>query len=134
MEQLTLMEAYLIEVLRSNGITEEEIIEAVENKQVDKFKEVNENFDFNGLYNIGDQLPEILASGYQVKFLTLPGLVNLLRMKHNKEEGKDFVKEKTSITNLSLTQEEQEAINQWLSVNWTLKEADETYEIVPSFQ
>lgn len=134
MKQITLMEAYLIETLRSNGVTEKEILQAVENREIEIFQKYNENFDFTGLYSLQEDLHKLLYEGYQVKFLTMPGLMNLLRMKHNKVQEKDFIKKETSITNLTLTSDEKEEIEKWLSANWTLNQTNDTYEIVPTYQ
>lgn len=133
MKQITLMDAYVIEILRSNGVTNEEIIKATEEKQLDHFKTINENFDYTSLYPLKEDLTCILEKGYQVKFLTMPGLMNLLKMKHNKEKEKDYELQETSLINLSLTREEREAIGKWLSPNWTIEELDGRYTIKPSY-
>src|SRR5690625_112481 len=133
MKQITLMDAYVIEILRSNGVTNEEIIKATEEKQLDNFKEINENFDYTSLYPLKEDLRPILEKGYQVKFLTMPGLMNLLKMKHNKEKEKDYELQETSLINLSLTREEREAIEKWLSPNWIIEELNGRYTIKPTY-
>jgi len=133
MKQITLMDAYVIEILRSNGVTNEEIIKATEEKQLENFKEINENFDYTSLYPLKEDLRPILEKGYQVKFLTMPGLMNLLKMKHNKEKEKDYELQETSLINLSLTREEREAIEKWLSPNWIIEELNGRYTIKPTY-
>lgn len=134
MKQITLMEAYLIEILRSNDVSKNDILQAVENKKVTKFQTYHKDFDFTLLYELQKDLKDILIKGYQVKFLTLPGLKNLLRMKYDKEEGNDYETKETSLENLSLTKKELEDIKKWLSPNWSVIEKEESYSIVPTAQ
>ncbi|HLR72245.1 MAG TPA: hypothetical protein VK085_12560 [Pseudogracilibacillus sp.] len=133
MQQITLMETYLIETLRNEGISDEDILDKVKNKEADQFEHLHKSFDFTNLYSLADNLETILNEGYQVKFLTYPGLVNLLRMKYGKEAGKDFEKKETSIEQLKLSEEEQEDLQQWLSSNWDIKEGTTGINIVPRY-
>src|SRR5690625_7495617 len=113
MRQITLMETYLIEILRSEGITNEEILTHVAERRVNEFEKYHESFDFTGLYVMEDYLAEILHEGYQVKFLTMPGLVNLLRLKYGKEHEKDYLKKKTAIEKITLYKAEKEELETW---------------------
>jgi len=126
------MDAYIIETLRSNGVTKEEMVQAVKTKNVDQFKEINEHFDYTGLYELED-LGDLLENGYQVKFLTLPGLTNLLKMRFQKEKDQDYVQEGNSLKGLSLSNQEKEAIEKWLSPNWALRQVGDQYTIEPAF-
>src|SRR5690625_7480987 len=106
MKKITLIDAYHNETLRNYQVTYDEILKAVKNKQAEKFKKYHKDFDFTLLYELQKDLKDILIKGYQVKFLTLPGLKNLLRMKYDKEEGNDYETKETSLENLSLTKKE----------------------------
>lgn len=133
MRQITLMETYLIEILRSEGITNEEILTHVAEKRVNEFEKYHESFDFTGLYAMEDYLAEILHKGYQVKFLTMPGLVNLLRLKYGKEPEKDFTIKETAIENLTLDKAEKADLETWLANNWRIDEYKDTISIVPRY-
>jgi|SRR5690625_367817 len=133
MMQITLMEAYLVEILRSKGITNEEIINYVSEKRVDELQKHHESFDFQGLYNI-ENLDKILQEGYKIKFLTMPGLVNMLRMKYGKEPENDFLQKETSLENLSLTDVELADLEKWLATNWKIIEKNGTISIVPRYE
>src|SRR5690625_7285328 len=97
MKKITLIDAYHNETLRNYQVTYDEILKAVKNKQAEKFKKYHKDFDFTLLYELQKDLKDILIKGYQVKFLTLPGLKNLLRMKYDKEEGNDYETKETSL-------------------------------------
>lgn len=133
MRQITLMETYLIEILRSEGITNEKILAHVAEKRIDEFEKYHESFDFSGLYALEDYLAEILQEGYQVKFLTMPGLVNLLGLKYGKKPGEDFTQGKTTIEGLTLTTAEKLDLENWLAANWKIVENTNTISIVPRF-
>jgi len=119
---ITLMELYLIETLRTNGITNEEIIKKVTNGDVESFKQLNEEFDFTELFSLAKAglLEDILTKGYQVKFMTFTGLVNVLQLKFNKNEHEDYTVENFTITNLRLSEEEIATLTQMLSNNWVV--------------
>lgn len=131
MIQITLMEAYLIETLRHKGLTNDAILKHVHEKRVDELQKYHDSFDFTGLYALEDHLATILQEGYQIKFLTMPGLINLLRMKYNKELEKDYIAKETSLENLTLTTEEKSDLENWLAANWQLVENEEKFSIVP---
>lgn len=132
MIQITLMDAYLIEILRSKGIANSEILTYVSEKRVDELQKHHESFDFNGLYEI-DDLEQILQDGYKIKFLTMPGLVNMLRLKYGKEPVRDFTQQETSIEKLTLTDTELADLEKWLANNWQIVVAEEAISIVPRY-
>ncbi|HLS22636.1 MAG TPA: hypothetical protein VK037_01825 [Pseudogracilibacillus sp.] len=118
--KITLMDLYVIETLRKNGLSDQTILEKVRNKEVESFKKYNDRFDFTVLYELEDAgvLADVLKKGYEVKFLTFTGLVNVLKLKFNREEGVDYEAEDFTITNLQLEEEELEVLKQIVSKNW----------------
>lgn len=118
--KITLMDLYVIETLRKNGLSDQTILEKVRNKEVESFKKYNDRFDFTVLYELEDAgvLADVFKKGYQVKFLTFTGLVNVLKLKFNREEGVDYEAEDFTITNLQLEEEELEVLKQIVSKNW----------------
>lgn len=133
-EQISLMEAYLIEALKGANITDEVILEKVRTQNL---QEITEGFearlDFELLYGIEEKLPSILQEGYQVKFLTFPGLQRLLEIKLDKRETEDYILDGFMVKNLKLTDEEVQVVRTFLANNWTMEQAPEgNYIIQPN--
>lgn len=59
-------------------------MEKVKNNEIEEFKSVDKNMDYSTLIELNESnfLGNILEEGYQVKFLTINGLTNLIRMKY----------------------------------------------------
>lgn len=131
MHQITLMEAYLIETLRHAEITDDAILRGIEDKTLDAFAHVAEQFDFTMLYDLENEIREILAEGYQVKFLTFPGLQNMLKLKFQRLENKDYHVEGHSISGLMLDQTEEKVLRSFLSSNWHTDKAEDGITIKP---
>lgn len=127
------MEAYLIETLRANDIKDEEILRKVKDKKVEEFKTIHEKFDFTALYALdeADILEEILRDGYEIKYLTFTGLVNLLKIKFDRHENEDYDVEDFTITNLQLDEEEAKTLSQFVSKNWQVTKLDSGIMIQP---
>lgn len=126
--RISLMDAYMIESLRSSGITNKEILSALKAGNIEPWQELHKNFDFEELLKLAnkdiEQFQEVLDQGYQVKFITFNGLKNLLRIRFGKEENKDYVLEERGISNLVLDHEQLESVKQMLSENWVIKEVE----------
>ena len=124
--KITLMEAYLIETLRSNGVSTDEILDQVRQQDISPWEKVNSNFDFTGLINLYEQDPKvftsILSDGYTVKFITMKGLQNLLKMKFDKIEGRDFQLTDNGVSHLQVGKDVYPALKQMLSKNWVIHE------------
>lgn len=123
MESITLMEAYAIETLRSNGISNEEIVKNVKEKNIEDFKAVKENMDFDALIALNDSanFESIINDGYKVKFLTFNGLKNLIKMKFGKFAEEDYQLEEFVISGLELSEQQQKDLENMLSANWTME-------------
>lgn len=131
--EITLMEAYLIEALKSSDASHSEIISYVRQKEADQMQRVAQsNSDFALLYELEGKLEDILRDGYKVKFLTFPGLQRLLLLQVEKEADLDYVLNGFTVEGLSLTTEEAEKVETFLSKNWTLIKTGETYTIQPT--
>jgi len=131
-QKITLMEAYLIETLRSEKISDEEILEKTENRQAESFRHLHEKFDFTNLYLLADRLESILKNGYQITFVTFPGLVNLIQLKYDKVKDEDFKAEQCTITGLQLAEAETEDLKTWLSPNWRVEKGQEGIAVKPA--
>jgi len=126
------MEAYLIEHVRQAGITDQEIEEKVQALQADDFQEIDESFDFTLLHTIKNRIGKVLADGYEVKYLTFKGLINLLRLKFQKEEKKDYEVDEFILYNLEVTEEELQEIQQMVSQNWHVTKEEHGIKIEPT--
>ncbi len=86
------------------------------------------DFDFNVLKALAeenrDAYASIILEGYQVKFLTLNGLINLVQFKFDKERDVDFTVHEDGISNLRLDKSRYPEMKQFLSQNWKVIEAD----------
>jgi hypothetical protein len=135
MEKISLREAYIIETLRTNGISNEEIINKVKNKDVSSWEKFEPEFDFYDLVRMDEEdaekLEHVLTNGYQVKFVTFKGLRNLIKLHFDKKEEKDFQVIEKGIAGLVLDREQLERLKQMLSMNWhvTEKQHGDEYEV-----
>ena len=122
MESITLMEAYAIETLRSNGISNDKIIENIKANNLEEFKAVKENMDFDALVELSKNadFEAIVNDGYKVKFLTFNGLKNLIKMKFGKFADEDYQVDDFVISGLELDKNQQQDLENMLSANWTL--------------
>lgn len=133
LEKITLMELYVIETLRANGIADEAILEKAQAGEVEEFAHYNEKFDFTILSDLAKagRLEKIITDGYEVTFLTFTGLVNILKLKYNKIEEKDFKVKDYTVSELQLADEELATLTQLLSPNWTLTKLTSGVTISP---
>ncbi len=132
--KITLMEAYLIETARKAGVSNEEILSKAERDDLSSLNKLHKSFDFtelSSLANKGNIFKAVLEEGYKIKFLTFPGLVNLLKLKFNKIEGEDFIIEEFSIKELQLTRVEIENLKTLISTNWKVEEREKGLKIKP---
>ncbi|WP_068674745.1 hypothetical protein [Oceanobacillus sp. Castelsardo] len=123
LQKISLMDAYMIETLRSKGVTNQEL---VEQKDIEVWNDLHDTFDFGDLISLRKKDPDafqtIVNDGYQVKFVTFNGLKNLLKLKFNRIEGIDYQTVEKGIKGLDLDTEERDQIKKLLSKNWAVKE------------
>jgi len=128
------MEAYMIETLRVNGITNEEIIAGVKAKDVSGWKQISEKFDFEQLVALAEKdlaaFEKIINDGYTVKFVTVGGLERLLSLKFGKEAGKDYQQQQTGATGLNLVESALNELKQVLSLNWKVEDGAEGISVL----
>ncbi len=122
MESITLMEAYAIETLRSNGIKNDKIIKNIKSNELEEFRAVKENMDFDALVELSENadFEAIINDGYKVKFLTFNGLKNLIKMKFGKFAEEDYQVEEFVISGLEISADQEKDLENMLSANWTL--------------
>lgn len=134
MESITLMEAYAVETLRSNGISNEKIINNVKANDLEEFKAVKENMDFDALVALNESadFESIINDGYKVKFLTFNGLKNLIKMKFGKFANEDYQLEEFVISGLELSEQQKKDLENMLSANWTLEDQPSGVTVKPT--
>ena len=127
-EAITLMEAYIIENLRKQGVSNDELI-AVNDEAIEQWKTVNESYDYTLLEELSKQNREsfsaVINNGYKVKFLTLNGLVNLIQLKLDKTKEVDFKVHDDGISELEVSEEQRNVIEQMISANWRIEENEQ---------
>lgn len=131
---ISLMEAYLIETVRASGVANEELERSVSIKDVASWNRQHPNFDFQTLIDLQEKdnhaFHSIIHDGYQVKFITINGLRNLLKLKFNITEEMYELTEQ-GIAKLAAGADTLSGLRQILSPNWKIqeKELDGKYEI-----
>lgn len=119
--KITLPTAYMLETLRSSGVANEEILTNIEKKDIQSWESINDRFDFNKLVDFAHQdleaFKSIVSEGYEVKFITIKGLQNLLRLKFDFTQDQDYEVTETGISNLQLDESQLLIIKQMLSKN-----------------
>ena len=126
LNKISLPIAYMIETIRSNGVSDQEMLTQIKTGDVSPWREFNSNFDFNELVTLAEKDPSQFASiildGYGAKFLTLPGLKNLLRLKFDIIESRDYQLTEKGITDLKVENQQLAKIKLFISKNWTIQE------------
>ncbi|MBO0993407.1 hypothetical protein [Bacillus sp. SD088] len=118
--------AYMIETLRSQGISDAEILNHIKRKDVTPWVHINERFDFNELIELADQDQEaftsIIKDGYQIKFITIRGLQTLLKLKFQLIEGRDYQLTNKGIKKLHIKKDAWLQLKSLLSKNCLVQE------------
>lgn len=126
--KITLWESYLIETLRSKGMPSTELLNHLKNEDRQALVSFDDTFDYSELVDIHKSEPvrieQAIETGYQVKFVTQPGVKRLMNLKFGFEEGKDFKIEGESFVNLHFTEEQLATFKQILSPNWQIVEKE----------
>lgn len=123
--KVSLMVAYLIESPLAKGMERQTLLEYVQQEKAAELNDFVRRFEYNDLIEAYKENPEnitsAIQSGYQVKFVTLGGVKNLLGMKFALEEEKDFEATKDSVLNIPLTKNQFAIVREMLSSNWELQ-------------
>lgn len=124
--KISLMEAYMIETLRLNGVKDQEIVTQIEKKDVSPWEIFHSKFDFNELVKLAEQdqarFQSVILDGYKIKFVTLNGLKTLLKLKFSIIEDQDYRLTEKGITDLKVSEDQLAKINHMLSGNWVIQE------------
>src|SRR5690625_7891849 len=117
--KVTLYEAYMIENLKKQGISNSELIN-IDDQAIERWNKLDLDFDFNILKEVAeknvDVFAEIISEGYKVKFLTLKVLINLINLKFDKQQDVDFINHKDGNNHIKLDKNHNQEINQFYSL------------------
>lgn len=133
--KISLPTAYMIETLRSNSVSNQELLEQIEKKDVSVWADIHSPFDFNALVTLADEdkdfFRSVIEDGYQVKFVTINGLQRLLELKFGKLPDRDFTLNENGIDHLQMDEEQLLLLKQILSNNWIVSESlsDNVYNV-----
>ncbi|MBP2077258.1 hypothetical protein [Oceanobacillus polygoni] len=124
--KISLMDAYIIETLRKSGVSNQEIMQHIERKNVEVFRTIHASFDFNELIQLEERLgkaefQKVLSEGYSIKFVTFNGLKNLLRLKFDIIEDRDYELKENGFSQLRISEDQGEQLEKMLSANWMIE-------------
>jgi|GEM_PF-2291483 len=117
--------AIMIESLRSAGVENIQLINAVREENFEFLNQYGNGFpDWETLIklykNNEENFNKIVNDGYQIKFLTKGSLMTLLRYKFGIEVEKDYEDIGTAIQGIHLSEEAINLIKHTLAANWKL--------------
>ncbi|WP_163102493.1 hypothetical protein [Peribacillus alkalitolerans] len=138
--------ALLLETVKSNGLTNDEIMRLLEERDYSRFHEVLEGLsewaDLADYYHWNkDEFKKIVNDGYKIKFLTKGGLRTLLRVKYGLNPNEDYEDGVDYFHDVKLSTKELESLCDNLSLNWSVIELvndesgyDHVIRIHPTFK
>lgn len=126
---ISLLEAYIIETLKGYGISLEEIERRIAEDQLAEWQQ-QFKFDFSVLKKMdANLLQNAFAGRYRVKFVTINGLKNLLRMRFDIQDI-HYKEVESGLLNLSIDKTIEEQIRNMLSSNWTVTRTGDEISIL----
>lgn len=124
---ISMMEAYGIELLKANGITYEQV--AHQFSKNNTALPIEENFDFavlKALFDADQQaFEQAYAGNYSVKFLTINGLRNILRMRFGIQvDAYETLEAGNGLSGVPATAETEQQLRKFVSSNWKVERHD----------
>ena len=129
MMAISMMEAFGIELLKSNGITFEQVQQQFAENKSDFT--IEENFDFNVLKMLFEEdqqaFKQAYDGNYSVKFLTINGLRNILRMRFGiPVEAYATLEAGNGLQGVPASAEVEQQLRAFVSSNWKVERHGET--------
>jgi len=125
---ISLWEAYQVETLRSKGLSDDRLIKALKEKDLDVLKatDYSDAFDYQELIDAADKdmdtFEQAIRSDYRIKYLSIYGIKNLLKLKYGLEDGTDYEMTENRFDGLKLTEEQISEFQTLASTQWRLIE------------
>lgn len=112
----------LIEAAIAGGIAGERLIEVIKRKNLDALRHIGKEesswaYLFEYAEQNGDTLVSAIQNGYTYKFITIRGLLNLLKTKYSLIENEDFLMNEFSIE-LNLKDEQLDFLRSRIPNQW----------------
>ncbi|MFP3322664.1 hypothetical protein R0K05_06125 [Planococcus sp. SIMBA_160] len=93
--------------------------------------EIGDLLKHDDFASLGSELETVFRDGYQVKFLTINGAKNLLRIKFDQEADLDYTETENGLSGISMDEAQVEALRPILSDNCRLEqETGGSYQII----
>lgn len=123
--------AILLENARRSGLTNEEIVEAVQAENTELLKAAERpHYTYESFFSYakehGEDLKKAILEGYRITFNTNNGLKNWIATTFQLDPSEDFTLGEGRIEGLVLSQEQVEKLEHALAFNWEIKEIEET--------
>ena len=126
---ISLMEAYIIETLKGYGISAEEVEKRIAEQTLGTWQE-QFKFDFSLLEKMEPgAIRAAFAGDYRVKFVTINGLKNLLRMRFDIQDI-HYKEVDNGLVSLSVDETIELKIRSMLSSNWTVTRSGDDISIL----
>lgn len=123
---LSLWEAYQVETLRSKGLDNDTLLQALKEKDLKALVKVDDSFDYQDLIDAADgnmeTFQQAIQSGYTIKYLSIYGIKNLLKLKYDLEAGKDYEMSETQFDGLDLNKDQISEFQTLASSQWRVVE------------
>lgn len=122
---ISMMEAYMIELLKNHPYTFEQVKHYIENGELHILTDTY-NIDVASLKVLLNEhekeMEQAFAGDYQVKFVTINGLKNLLRMRFQISEDRyELLPEGNGLQDLQVDSITEQLIRGMLSSNWKVE-------------
>ena len=126
---ISMMEAYTIELLKTHPYTFEQIKQYIENDDLHRLKETYD-IDTDSLKTLwneqAEEMEQAFAGNYKVKFVTINGLRNLLRMRFQiSDDQYELLPEGNGLQSLHVDPITEQQIRAMLSSNWKVERSGE---------
>lgn len=126
---ISMMEAYTIELLKTHPYTFEQIKQYIENDELNRLKETYD-IDTESLKILwneqAEEMVQAFAGNYKVKFVTINGLRNLLRMRFQiSDDQYELLHEGNGLQSLHVDAIIEQQIRAMLSSNWKVERSGE---------
>lgn len=122
---ITLMEAYMIETLRSKGMSPEDLVQAIQTNDIHALLAIDDSFDYTDLIETAkkdlERIQTAIMSGYTIKFVSKNGIKRLLNVKFGLESGKNYDIEGAKFSNIHLEEDAFKTFQTMLSPNWRIE-------------
>ena len=130
MMAISMMEAYTIELLKAHPYTFEQIKYYIDNEEL---QILTKDYEIDGemlatlLKEHATEMEQAFAGNYQVKFMTINGLKNLLRMRFDITEAQyELLEAGNGLQHLEVNSATEQQIRAMLSSNWKVERNGDT--------